>query len=123
MARALEVAASQRRRSEALVGFRIFLVADTDMLGVEEPDHGCENRLAREIAPLEVLLDLPAEARQRLSELQQPLVLGALPLRPEVGMVAVLLPTPCIDPGRLHVTIGILAEPGVGVGWRKADRV
>ena len=38
-------------------------------------------------------------------------------------MVAILLAAAIIDPGRLEVTVRVLAEPGVLIGWRKRDRV
>ena len=82
----------------ALVLARIFLVADADMLGVEQADDGGEHRFAAELAALEVLLDPAPEPRQRLAELEQALVFRALALGPELLVVAILLAAASIDP-------------------------
>ena len=56
----------------ALVGLGIFLVADPDMLGVEQPDDGGEDRFAAEVAALQVLLDPPPERGSALPNSSSP---------------------------------------------------
>ena len=101
----------------------IFLVADADMLGVEQPDDRGEHGVAAELAPLEVLLDPPPQPRQRLAELEQAFVFRALALGAEIGVVAILLAAARIDAGRLEMAVGVGAEPGLLIGRRQADGV
>ena len=42
-----EMAVAQRRRAEALVRLGILFVADPDMLGIEQPHHRRQHRVAR----------------------------------------------------------------------------
>ena len=67
-------AATQRCCAEALVFAHIFLVADANMLGVEQPHHGGEHGLPCQVPPPEVLLDAASQAGKRLTELQQALI-------------------------------------------------
>ena len=82
---AAEVAAPQRRRAVALVVARIFLIADPDLLPVEQSDDRGEHGLAGELAALQVAFDPAPQPRERLAELKQAVVLGAVPLLPESG--------------------------------------
>ena len=120
---ALQVACPERGRTETFVLLCILLVADPDMLGIQEAHDGGQHRFAGEIAPLEVLFDPTPEARQRLSEFEQPFVLGAFALFTEQRMVAILLAAASVDPGRLKMTLRIGAEPAVLVSGGKGDGV
>ena len=51
-------------------------------------------------------------------EFEQAFVLCAFALRPEVGVVAILLAAPRIDTGCLKMAVGVGAEPGVLVRRR-----
>src|SRR5205085_9185228 len=94
-----------------------------DMLGVEKANDGRQDRVAVEGALSQVLVDLAAQLRQRLSELEQAVIFGALALRPEVSVVAILLASAGIDPGRLQMPVGIGAKPAVLIRRRKPNRV
>src|SRR6185295_14553310 len=123
VALAPKVPAAQGRRAEALVRLGIFLVADADMLGVEQADDGREHRIAAELAPLEISFDPAAQPRQGLAELAQAFVFRAVPLLAIVGMIAILLAPAGIDSSGLEVAVGIRAEPRVLVGGGQADGV
>ena len=68
----MDLAAEQRRRAEALVVLRIFLVADAQIFLVEEADDGGHDLFLAERALLEVLVDLTPDLRQRFAELGRP---------------------------------------------------
>jgi hypothetical protein len=123
VALAAKVPAPERGRAEALVVARIFLVADADVLDIEQANDRSKDGVAAELAALQILLDPAAQPRQRLAELAQPGKLGAVLLFAEVGMITILLAAPGIDPGRLEVAVRIGAKPSVAIGRRQADRV
>ena len=90
---------------------------------MSEVDDAGEHLCPRQRSVAQVLVDPRPDLRQRLAEFEEPgefLLVGA---RPEIGMVAILLAALRIDARRLKVAVRILAEPGVGVGWWKPDRV
>ena len=117
-----DVPVAQRRQAERLVGARVFLVADPDQRGFEQPHDGGQHAVARERRRLQVAHDAPAQRRQRPSERQQAAVLGR---------VAHLLAsaggsdTACVRAvaaGGLHVAIGARADPHARPGRRNHQR-
>jgi hypothetical protein len=118
-----DVAAEQGGRSEALVLPGVLLIANAQIFGVEQPDDRGEHGLAVERALVEVLLHGAAQPGQSLAELQQAGEFGRLGVRPEIRVVAVLLAAAGVDPGRLQMAVGIGAEPVVGIGRWKTDRI
>src|SRR6185437_16081023 len=73
MSGAAKMTLAQGRCSEALVLLCIFLVADADVLAIEEPDDCGKNCLAGQVAALEVVFDPPPQPLERLPELEEPL--------------------------------------------------
>src|SRR6478735_3995322 len=117
------MSAAQGGRAVALVGASILLVADADMLGVEQANHGGEHGFAGEASALQVPFDAPSKLGKAFPEFEQAFVLGTLAFRAKVGVVAILLASTRIDPCRLQMPVGIGAEPGLLIGGRQADRI
>src|SRR6478672_3956924 len=105
--------ASQRGCTKALVGLGIFLIADADVLAVEQTDDGSEHGFPGEGAALEVSLDLPPQPRQCFAELEQAFIFGAFAFGAELGVIAILLAASGIHPRRLQMTLRIGTEPGL----------
>ncbi len=93
------------------------------MLGVEQADDRGEDGFAAQIAAPDVPADPAPEFWQRFAEIEQAVELGLLLLLTEQRVITILLAASRIDPRRLQVTVGVGAEPGVGVGGCQADRV
>jgi hypothetical protein len=68
-----------------------------------------------------VLVHLDAQSRQRLREVEHPLVLGALADLPEGRVVAVLLAALGVAPGGLQMAVRVRADPNVRVGGRDRE--
>ena len=122
-AAAPEMARAQGCRPEALVFLCILFVTDANILAVEQADDRGQHRVAAELALLQVFFDPGAELGERLSELAAAVIFGCVLFRPVIGMIAILLAPARVLAGRLDVTVGVLAEPGVGVGGGKCDGI
>src|SRR5512144_1455162 len=99
----LYVLIAQRRQAEALVLFGVFLVADANQRGLEQPHDGCQHRTAGERLAPHVAFDLLADRRQRAAEFLHALELDFVSRRVPVGMIAVLLASARVSSGRLQV--------------------
>src|SRR5688572_8379439 len=117
------MAAKQGRRSEALVVAGIAGIADPHLFLVEKSDDGGNDPVLRQSMTPEVAVDLSPDLGQRRSELGEVAIFPLVAPSPELGMVAILLAAPRIDPGRLEVAVGVRTEPGVGVGGGEPDGV
>src|SRR5690606_13913916 len=115
--------AAQGRRAEALVRFRVTLVADADRAEVEQPHHARDRPLARQAAARQILGDPPARFRQPAAELGAAVELLRLLPAAEVRVVAVLLAPPRIDAGGKDMPARAWAEPRIGVRGRQRDPV
>jgi len=91
------------------------------LLAVEQPYDRRQDGIAFELAFLEVAFDPGAEPRQRVAEFQAAFIFGGVALEAIIGMVAILLAAAGVATGGLEVPVGILAEPGVDIGWRERD--
>src|SRR5215204_5794411 len=78
--------------------------------------HGGEHFFARQAAQGHVLGELGADRRQRAGELHHVLVFRALANLAELWVIAVLLTAFGVASGRLNMTIGLGADPHVGIG-------
>ena len=115
------VAVAQRRQAERAVGAGVFVVADPDQGGVEQPDERRQHRLAPRRGSdrrRQVGLDALPDPRQRRAELEHALELAGIARQPPVGVVAVLLAAARVAPGRLQVAVRSRADPDLLVGRR-----
>ena len=120
---AAEMAAAQRGRAEALVVAGIFFIADAHMLPVEQPDDRGEDGVASSLRRLRSLSTRRAELGQRVAEFEAAFIFGGVLLGAVIGVIAILLAAARVLAGGLDMAVGILAEPGVGVGGGRRDGV
>src|SRR5687768_11511683 len=83
----------------------LLLLADADVLAVEQMDDGGEHGVPIELAAAKVLFDPAPQPRELLAEFEQAFVLGRFPLLAESGVIAILLAPARIDAGRLQVSV------------------
>ena len=121
----VHMARAQRGQAKRLVGDRVFLVAHAHVGGVQQPHDGGQHLRARQrfLAPArrQVARQPGADARQRLAKGRHALELVGIAQAPPVGVVAVLAPAACVQPGGLQVAVGQRADPHIGVRGRNGQ--
>ena len=120
---AADMAAAQRGRAEAGVVAGIFLIADADMLLVEQANDRGEHGVAVQFAALEIGFDAAAQLGQRGAEFARAFIFGSVLPGAVIGVIAILLAPARILAGRLDMAVWIGAEPGVGVSRGQSDGV
>ena len=113
-----DMLASEGREPVALIGSRIFVIADTDQRRLQKAHDRRQNLLARQAAQAHVLGNLGPDHRQRGGELQQVLVFRLLPRLAIFGVILVLLAPFGVAAGRLDVPVRRRADPDVRPGRR-----
>ena len=117
-----DVAIAQRRQAERLVGAGVFLVADPDQRGLEQPDDGGQHPRPRQRRRLQIAHHATTKDRQRAPEGEESAVLGRVThLRPS-RVIAILLASALVAAGGLHVAVGALADPDARPGRRDHQR-
>jgi hypothetical protein len=112
------VVAADRRESEGLVLFGVLLAADPEEPEIEQVKGRRQRPLLGHALQRQVGGRVLAGIRQPGGELQNPVVLRAVPLDPPLIVVAVLPPAGCIRADGLDVAVGVRADPDVGPGGR-----
>ena len=119
----LHVPVLQRGQAVALVLLGVLVAADADEGGFQQLHDGGQHFLPRQAAQREVIVHLFADSGQAFRESQHVMVFRALAHFAKARMVAVLLASLCIAPGRLDMAVRPRADPHVGPGGRNGKRL
>src|SRR4029079_6479524 len=116
------VPAPQGGQAERPVEPCVLVVPDPDQCRLEKPDDRGEDLLTGQARAGEVRVTATPDAREGACDVEQPLELRLVAPRAPAGVIAILLPSTRIAPGRLEVTGGVRADPDVRPGGRDRQR-
>ena len=116
------VPALQGRQAERAVEPRVLVVADPDEGRLQQPDDGRQHLLARHARYRQVGVAAFADTRQDAGEVDEALELRVVAAGPPALVVAILLATLGVAPGRLEVAGRVRADPDVRPGGRDSQR-
>jgi hypothetical protein len=91
----------------------VFVVAHPDQGLLEQPHHRGEHFLARQTGTPQIVGRLPAHARQRLREPNEPVIFRLVSNDPPFRVIAILLAAARIASGRLEMAARIRTDPDV----------
>src|SRR5262249_43889696 len=113
----------QRGETVAVVVPGVVIVANANKRRVQQMHNGGYDLFARQAAQRHMLPHLGPNARERIGEGDQMLVLGAFAQFAETRMIPILLSSPGVSTCGLDVTVRRRADPNVGPGWRNGERL
>ena len=108
--------------AERFVRAAVLVVADAQLSAVEQADHGGQDLVARQPGTGQIRGDASPDAAERPPEGGEPRELHVVPLRPERGMVEVLLAAARVAADCLEVAVRRAANPDLGPRRRNDQR-
>src|ERR1051326_4864490 len=102
---------AQRGQPKAVVGLRIFAVADAKERELEQSDDSGEHALALRSAPAQMGVDALPDTRQHTAEHPHPVEFGFVPRLAPARMITILFASPRIATSRLDVPVRERADP------------
>ena len=117
----LRLALAQGRKTEGVVVAGILGIADAHERCLEQANDRGDHLLARQPWPRKIARDPPANARQGAGESGEPPVLRLVAQLAPALVIAILLASSCVAPGRLDMALRARADPYLRPGRRDGE--